>query len=333
MKKQTWALFLIGFGIILGALLLAKADPIEAVKTLVTGSFGSPRAISGTLKETTPLLLAGCAVFLALRAGLFNIGVEGQLVIGACAAAAVGSRVHGLPGFLLGITVATIAGGLWALPAGLIKAYRNGHEVITTIMLNNIAVALTDYLVAGPLRDPKAESPTTVSIPDAGKLRDIISIGDLQVNQALIIGIVIAIGLGIWLKKTTAGYELRATGANPIAAQFAGIKTKRVTISAMAVSGMIAGLAGALQVFAFEGRFYQGFSPGYGFDALGVALLVGSTAWALIPSALFFGALAKGGTALTILGIPKGITSLVVGVVVLCFAAIKYQQRRKPNGD
>ena len=117
-----------------------------------------------------------------------------------------------------------------------------------------------------------------------------------------------------------------------MAAEFAGMKTKKITVSAMVVSGMIAGLAGALQVFAFEGRFYQGFSPGYGFDALGVALLVGSTAWALIPSAIFFGALAKGGTSLTVLGIPKGITSLVVGVVVLCFAAVKYQQRGQKDG-
>ena len=255
MKKQTLALFVSGFLVLLLALVVAKANPIQALQTLATGSLGSPRAISGTLKESTPLLLAGCAVFIALKAGLFNIGVEGQLVVGACAASFVGTHIQGLPGFILGCVVAIIVGGLWALPAGLIKAYRNGHEVITTIMLNNIAVAMTDFLVAGPMRDKAGESASTADIYKSTRLNDLLSIGDLQVNQALIVGIVSAILLGLWLKKTIAGYELRAVGANPVAAEFAGMKTKKITVSAMVVSGMIAGLAGALQVFAFEGRF------------------------------------------------------------------------------
>ena len=336
MKKispQVWIVVAAGIAVILGALVLAKANPAEAIRTLGTGSFGSMRALSGTLKETTPLLVAGCAVYLALQAGLFNIGVEGQLVMGACTAAAVGVKMPTPAGFFVGCAAAMIVGGLWALPAGWIKAYRGGHEVITTIMLNNIAIYLTDALVIGPLKDPAAAYPTTESLSKATRLASAVKANDLQINFALLVGVGIAVGMAIWLKKTKPGYELRATGANATAAKFAGVDTKRVTLSAMVVSGAIGGLAGALMVFAHEFRFYQGFSPGYGFDALGVALLAGGSSFGLLPSALFFGALAKGGTALAALSIPKGITTLTLGVVVLAFAAVRYGRKAKGGGD
>lgn len=312
-----------------GALMIAGVSPAVALSTLAKGSLGSTAALSGTLRETTPLLIAGLAVFLALRAGLFNIGVEGQLIVGACAAAASARLLPGAAGIALAILAGIVAGAIWAWPAGWIRAYRNGHEVITTIMLNNIALFLTDYLVAGPLRDPSIETPTTRLIES--RLPNLIDQPPLTVSFALLIGLLLAIAMTWWFRRTVKGYEFEAVGGNPVAARFAGIDARNVIVRAMTASGGIAGLAGALQVVAYEGRFYSGFSPGYGFDSLGVALLGGGNAVGVIPGSLLFGMLAKGSTSLQIEGVPKGITFVVLGLLVLIAGAIRY--RKEPAID
>lgn len=312
--------------ILAAALFVGQMSPIECIKTLVHGSLGSPSAIADTLRETTPLLIAGLAVFIALRAGLFNIGVEGQLICGALACAYVALRIPNVLGMFLGIIAGMLVGALWALPAGLIKAYRNGHEVITTIMLNNVALYLTSALVSGPLKDKASQDTSTPSVDASTRIPWVYNHPPVQVSAALVLGVIVAIGLAVWLKKTVAGYELQAVGANPTAAKFAGVSTQRVTLLAMTVSGAIGGLAGAVQVLAYEGRFYSGFSPGYGFDALGVALLAGGNAFALLPSSLLFGILSKGGTALQIDGVPKGITTVVLGFLILIAAVIRYRK-------
>ncbi|CAN5424390.1 ABC transporter permease [soil metagenome] len=316
-----------GLALIAGLLLVTHFSPFAAASTLVSGSFGSAHAISGTLRETTPLLFAGLAVFLALRAGLFNIGAEGQLLVGAAATAAVALKIPGFLGIALGLIAGMVAGALWAWPAGLIRAYRNGHEVITTIMLNRVASLATDWLVGsqGPLRDPATGSTTTAVLPHASRLPDLVK-PPLAVSSGLLIGLLLTVALWWWLGRTVSGYELRATGANPIAARFAGIEPKRVMVRAMLASGALAGLGGAVQVLAFEGRFYQGFSPGYGFDALGVALLAGGNALLTIPAALLFGALSQGGTRLGITGVPKEITGVILGVVILIAGALRYRK-------
>lgn len=320
------ALFAGALAILVGALLVAGVGPLDTLTVLVKGSLGSASAIAGTLRETTPLIIAGLAVFVGLRAGLFNIGVEGQLLVGALAATAAGLAVPGPGGILLGIVAGAVAGGLWALPAGWIRAYRNGHEVITTIMLNNIALFFTNWLITGPLKDPGQDSPTTRTLEASTRLPQIIDEPPFTVNVALPLGIAAVCVLAIWLRRTVAGYELQAVGANPTAARFAGIHPRRTMLSAMVGSGAIAGLAGAVQLLSYEGRFYAGFSPGYGFDALGVALLAGSNALGIIPSSLLFGILAKGGTALQIEGVPKGITTVVLGLLILLAAAIRYRK-------
>ncbi len=313
-------------GILAGALLVAGASPGDTLSALLKGSLGSPGAISGTLRETSPLLLAGVAVFLALRAGLFNIGVEGQLLVGAAAGAYVALRLPGPFGMLLALVAGASAGALWAWPAGWIRAYRNGHEVITTIMLNNIAFFLTAALVAGPLKDPGQEAATTAVLPAASRFPNMLNQPPLVVNGALLLGIFFTLGLAWWLSRTVAGYELQAVGANSRAAEFAGVDPRRVMVRAMLASGAVGGMAGALQVVAYEGRFYSGFSPGYGFDALGVALLAGSNALGVIPAGLLFGILSKGGTALQIEGVPKGITTVVLGCLIILAAAIRYRK-------
>jgi general nucleoside transport system permease protein len=293
---------------------------------LLKGSLGSAKAISDTLEAATPLLIAGIAVYLALQAGLFNIGVEGQFTVGACAAAVVVLKVPGLFGVLLALIVGALAGALWALPAGWIKAYRGGHEVITTIMLNSVAAFFTRALVSGPIKDPTGDGTTTPFLDESSAMPAIYSNGSLSISSALVLAILGAAALTFWLRKAVAGYELRVVGVNPTAAANAGIDARKVMLKAMAYSGAIGGIGGAVQVLAFEHRFYDGISSGYGFEAIGVALLAGPIAVGLLPSALLFGVLAKGGNSLQLEGVPKSITMVVLGVLVIIAAALRYRK-------
>ncbi len=209
-------------------------------------------------------------------------------MVRALACVVVALRLPGILGILAGAVVGMTAGALWALPAGLIKAYRNGHEVITTIMLNNVAGLLTAALVAGPFNASRLDSPSTATLPPATRLPALVSQPPFLLNIALPLGLILTALLALWLNRTVAGYELRAVGANPTAARLAGVPTARVTVYAMLGSGALAGLAGAVQALAYQFRYYEGFSPGYGFDALGVALLAGNSAYGVIPAALLF---------------------------------------------
>ncbi len=319
------ALVLVAIALVYGAIVAAGAAPGETFLSLLKGSLGTPGAIEGTLKEFVPLLIAGVAVFLGLKAGLFNIGVEGQFLVGALMCAVVALRVPGIPGIVLGMVAGSAGGALWALPAAWIKAYRNGHEVITTIMLNNIAIQLTTALVVGPFKDPNQQGTSTASLPSTMVLP---SFGTQpKFSIALVFGLLMVVGLWLWLSRTVKGYELQAVGENPRAATLAGVNAKQVILRSLCVSGAVGGLAGALQVLAFEGRFYEGFSSGYGFDALGVALLAGGLPLLLIPSAFVFAVLTKGSTTIQVMqGVPKGISFVILGLLIIIFAAVRYRK-------
>lgn len=336
MNARLIVLVIAAFAMLMGALALVGAAPSDAWHAVISGSFGSSKALSGTIKETTPLLIAGLAVYIALRAGLFNIGVEGQLLVGACAAAAIGLAMPNWVGMVLAVLAAMIAGALWAWPAAAIKVYRGGHEVISTIMLNQLALLLTAFVVKGPLQSPNTESPTTADLAPGVRMPWLIQHGSgrdlMQVNLSILIGVVLLLGFGWWLARTLGGFELKATGANPTAAEFAGVKTKSVMLRSMLFSGAIAGLAGACQVLAYEGRFYPNFSPGYGFDALGVALLAGASPYGVIPAAFVFGILAQGNVQLSLVGIPRGISGILLGILIIVFAAFRYRNVRTSNG-
>jgi simple sugar transport system permease protein len=299
--------------------------PQDALAKLVQGSVGSKNAWNETLKQTAPLIFAGLAVFIALRAGLFNIGAEGQILVGALATTVVALNVEGPAGAILGIHAGVVAGALWALPAGWIKAYRNGHEVISTIMLNNVAAVFALYVVNGPLRHTGS---STAEIDPSGWIQPIYSDPPFRFSPIILLAIALVAITAYWLRKTVSGYELKACGANPRAAQFAGIDTKRTTLRAMGLSGGIAGLAGSLQVLAYEHNFFAGFSSNYGFDALGVALLAGNSPWGVVPSGFLFGALSKGTSSLQIIGVPKGLSGMLLAVLIIVFAA--YRFRRVP---
>ncbi|MBL8047658.1 MAG: ABC transporter permease [Chthonomonas sp.] len=332
MKNLNWRLIWLVLGtlaVICAVILLAGKSPIEVVERMIRGSLGTPRVRSETLKETTPLLIAGLGVFIALRAGLFNIGVEGQLVAGACTTAVIAYRVPGPMGIGLAIAAAIAVGVLAALLPALIRIYRGGHEVITTIMLNNIIIQITTALANGPLKAAGQDSSYTAKLADSSMLSPIFRSGPFVIHPSLILGLLMVIGFAVWMKKSIGGYELNAVGANRTAAEFAGISSKAVMLRAFLTSGALAGLAGALIVLSTEGRFYAGFSPGYGFDALGVALLAGPTALGLIPAALGFGLLTVSQSALIQIGISKGLTGVLLGCLIIVLAAFRYREIKK----
>ncbi len=315
------------FGFVLLVLSMTGVAPPDAFRELVSGSLGSKGAWRNTLRETTPLLVCGIAVLVALKAGLFNIGADGQLLVGAMVATGTALTVAGPWGVALAALSGALAGALWALPAGWIRAYRGGHEVITTIMLNNVAAFLCRAMVNGPMKAPGQQSPTTDVLPAASRMPWLVQSPPFRANLALLVGVALVPLVWLWLRETVSGYELAATGSNATAAKVAGVDVPRVAVRAMALSGALAGLAGAMQVLAYEHRFYDGFSPGYGFDALGVALLSGGSAWGLLPSALLFGVLSQGATAVQLLGVPKGIGGVMLGLLIVVFAAFRYRRR------
>jgi len=332
MNVRLLALLVGSVALMVLTVLAAGVTPSQTFMELVAGSVGSAGAWSGTLRETTPLLITGAAVYLALRAGLFNIGAEGQLLVGAMAAAWCGLRWEGWLGVVSGMAVGVFAGALWAAPAGLIRAYRGGHEVISTIMLNNIAFYLTTAMVAGPLKDPTQQGSTTAQLAENTHMPWLLSSPPLWISSSLLVGLCLIVALAVWLGRTVPGFEFQLVGANPRAAEYGGVRTPGVLVRAMCLSGGLAGLAGALQVLSFEGRFYEGFSSGYGFDALGVAILAGATPWGILPSALLFGVLNQGMVSVQLLGVPKGLNGIALGLLIIVFAAFRYRRRAANAG-
>ncbi|HXH61099.1 MAG TPA: hypothetical protein VNI20_07050, partial [Fimbriimonadaceae bacterium] len=221
MKALGWkqiVLALASFTFVAACLILIKVMPLDAVSEMIHGSMGTASGWNETLKQATPLLIAGLAVYVALRAGLFNIGAEGQLMMGALCATAVALNVTGILGILLAIVAGTIAGALWAWPAGLIKAYRNGHEVITTIMLNNVAAFLSAWVIAGPLKSSIGLTTSTERVSESVWMPSLISDPPFHLNLVVVLAVVLVGVTAWWMRRTVAGFELSATGANPKAA-------------------------------------------------------------------------------------------------------------------
>jgi ABC-type uncharacterized transport system permease subunit len=327
-------------GLLLLLLMVAGVKPIDVIKSFIEGSTGIGMegqgfkgwgALSELLRRCVPLIITGLAVFLGLQAGLFNIGAEGQLRIGGIAAIWAGLTfgIGGPLGILAACAAGVVAGLLWALPAGIIKAWRGGHEVITTIMLNNIAGHLTKYLIAGPMQAVKGGEAATKLLPEGQWLHTVGRQGEtLVIYPALFVGLALCSAGSWWLLRTSFGFELRATGANPVAARFAGVNVKRMLLWAMCLSGAIAGLAGALHALGQEHRFTEGFSPGFGFDSLGVALLAGKTPLGVIPAALLFAFIDQGAVRSQIHdGLPKEVSAVIQGLVILVVAVIRWRKK------
>jgi ABC-type uncharacterized transport system permease subunit len=309
---------------------LAGGNPIFAYVGLFQGAFGSAKALSETGVWATPYIFAGLAVALAFKGGLFNIGAEGQLAVGAVVSAWIGYALPGLLGISLpaiihiplAVGLGALMGALWAAIPGFLKAYTGGHEVINTIMMNYIGLNLVQFLLNGPMKDPDPRniSARTPFIAESARIPPIFP--DLRIHWGFVLALVVAFIIWWLLWKTTTGFEIRTVGANPDGAKYAGINVKRTLILTMGISGFLAGMAGAIEVTALNYRHELGFSIGYGFDSIAIALLGKTHPLGVVIAAILFGALRNGATRMQFMTqIPVDVISLIQALILLFVAA------------
>jgi general nucleoside transport system permease protein len=303
-------------------LLVSGVNPIQAYLALLQGSFGSIQAFGRTLEKATPLLFSGLAVAFAFKAGLFNIGAQGQLLLGAITAAVVGFAVKGLP-LVIHLPLALLAGGLvgalyGAIP-GALKAYTGAHEVIVTIMLNYIAINLTDYLADGPLKDI-AGGNVIARTPEILATARIPILGGIPLGFFL--AVIAAFVVSWLLMQTTFGYEIRTVGYNPHAARYAGMKVAQTIILTMAFSGFLAGLGGAVETQGVVFRYQPGFNTGLGFDGITVALLANTNPIGVIFSSILVGAMKAGASQMQFsANVAKEIVDVILALILFFISA------------
>ncbi len=318
------------FGVGSLAMLLAHVSPAGGFGALFDGAFGTRAEFDETLVQTTNLLFPALGIAVAFRAGLFNIGAEGQLILGGFAAGWLGAQLP-LPGYLavpLVLLAGALAGGVWGAIPGFLRARFGANEVIATLMLNVVAVLLATYLVTGPLAQAGGGAQETASLPKAAQLPDLIA--DSRLTWAFVVALVAAFAVRWLLYKTVFGYELRAAGEAPEAAKRAGIDLGRTAFVAMALSGALAGLGGATIVAGVLHRFNTGLSPGYGFIAIAVALVGNLDPLWIVVASLAFGMLQSGGIAMQAeAGVPREVVSLVTGLVIIALAGRRYVASRR----
>ena len=319
--------------LILGALIMlaTSVPPANIVRSfiaLANGSLGSMSAVSETLTSSIPLVLSGLGIGLAFRAGLFNIGAEGQIIIGGLAAVIAGFAITGLPVYIhlpLVLAIGALAGALYAALAGFLRAATGAHEVISTIMLNLIAFRLLDYVLRQPSVQKEGRSdPISKAVLDSAELPRLLSFLDpnLRVHAGLAIMLVSVVVIYWLLYRSKLGFAFRVSGENPDAAKYAGIRAGLTILLAMGVAGALAGLAGATQITGVLGRASPGFSAGIGFDAIAVALLGRSHPLGILLAGLLFGALEAGGRQMQVdAGVSLDLIGIVQALIIVFVAA------------
>jgi ABC-type uncharacterized transport system permease subunit len=321
-------------------LLLAVGFPIgRGLEALWAGSFGSWYAFtSATLVRAVPLMLTGGAVALAFRGGVFNIGGEGQLLAGAAIAAAVAlvvpaGRMVAPIGIAVALLAAAIGGALWAGVAAFLRARYGVLEVISTIMLNFIALHVVSYLVRGPLQEPTRVFPQSATIAEALHLPRIAGAGRL--HAGFLLALVLVVVAGWVLRHTAAGFRLVATGESPTAAASAGgIDVRATTTGVFLLSGALAGLAGGVEVLGVTFALYENISPGYGYTAIAVALLARLDPWRVVVTAVLFGALEAGAGAMQRdAGVPSTLVSVIEAALILAVVAVQSIRSRHQAAD
>ena len=320
-------------------------DILEAIGRALGGEGLDPilRAVRGpsdSMVQSVPYIFAGLAVALGFRAGLFNIGAEGQIGIGWIAAVIVGFSFRGLPMIIhlpLAIVVGAIAGGLWAAIAGFLRARTGAHEVITTIMLNYISFRLSEWLLCGPLEFTRGTC-RTQEIAESAYLPRFLS-HPVTLHWGFVLALAAAVAVGWFLFKTTWGYELRTVGANPNAARYGGMSVTRTWVLAMFLSGCLAGLAGVSQGLGISHNAALGFQAGYGFDAIALALLGKSHPAGVVAAAIIFGVLRAGAARMqSVAGVPTEIVQIIQALVIVFIAApaiiraiYRFRERRRED--
>lgn len=309
LKPVLSAVIALVIGLAFGLLVakFAGESPLHVLQVLVKSAFGTRYDLGVTLFYATPLIFCGLSVAIAFHAGLFNIGAEGQLTLGALAAAVFGALVPHLPLFvapLCATIVAMMVGGFWAWIAGWLRAHRGSHEVINTIMLNFIAFALASYVTTNLIQNSKNQNPETADMGDAYFVRAYDPVakffGDAPAGSAFLLAILMALVLWFVLWKTSFGFQIRATGENEVAAKFAGIPVAKIRRRAMWMAGALAGMVAYGEVCGNAARFRLGFSADYGFIGIAVALLAQNNPIGIIFTGILFAALHKGAADLDI---------------------------------
>jgi ABC-type uncharacterized transport system permease subunit len=321
--KPLWGLLsslgLAGFLAIALSLVITRA-PFAIVAAFYQGAWGNMAAALTTLNKITPLMLTGLAVALTYRVGLLNIGCEGQLTLGALAAASFAVALRGFPPLLLApltLGAGALAGAVWAYPAVWLRQRRDIHEVISTLLLNYVALFLADYLVRGPLGDGSAMA-RSPEIPVGAAWPLILEVGTAGITLAPFMVLLLSLLVQVWLSRTVWGFEVTATGTNMAAAQRAGIAVQAWRRRLFVASGALAGLAGALEVVAVHHRFYAAFSPGYGYDGITVAFLVNACPGWLWVSSLLLASLRAADKWLQLaLGISPNVVWIIAAVLLL----------------
>lgn len=307
--------------LLLGAILIAIAgiNPVDAYAALLEGAFGSLSGLGITLQKTVPLLFAGLGVAFAFRCGLFNIGGEGQLYIGALFGGVVALTFTGLPAPVLlpAVLLASfIGGGIWGAIPGLLRAKWNMSEIITTILMNYIGFWFVSFMLHGPLQESRGYYPQSEILPGASWLPIIWPAA--RVHLGLVLALLAAAGVYVVLWRTTIGYQIRAVGSNRRAAEYSGIPVVRSMVLAMFVSGGLMGLAGAAEILGVQHRLSDFFSPGYGFDGIAVALLGYTHPVGVALAAVFFGGLRAGFNAIQRTeGLPLAMAQVVQGLTLI----------------
>lgn len=316
-------------GFVIGAIFLAVAgiSPAAAYGKLLDGVFGKPKFMVWTLVYASPLIFTGLSVAFSLRTGVFNIGAEGQFVVGAMAACACGILLK-LPPVLHAIVcvlAAAAAGFLWSYLVGILKVKRGIHEVLSFIMFNWIAFYLSNFLVNTQTLHKEGSGEATKNVLDSARL--LFPEGMLKAldcngaNWGFILAIIAAVAMWIIIEKTTLGYRLKAVGFNRDAATFGGINADRSILTALGISGALAGIGGAVQVLGMSGRISQfAGQEGYGFEGITVALIAGSNPLGCIFSGIFYGAMKYGGSKLTMVGAPEEVIDIIMGCVIIFIA-------------
>ena len=318
---------------LIGALIMiatsvAPATILQSFVAMARGSLGSMHALSETVTAAIPLVLSGLGIGLAFRAGLFNIGAEGQMVVGGLATAVASFAITGLPIWIhlpLALVIGLSVGALYAGIAGILKAATGAHEVISTIMLNLISFRLLDYVLRQPVIQKEGRSdPISKAVLETAELPRLLAFidGNLRLHAGLFI-MLLAVALVYWLLfRSKLGFAFRISGENPGAARYAGIHAGLTVVLAMAIAGALAGLAGATQISGVLGRATPGFTAGIGFDAIAVALLGRSHPVGILLAGLLFGALEAGGRQMQVdAGVSIDLIGIIQALIIIFVAA------------
>jgi general nucleoside transport system permease protein len=309
-------------------ILAAKASPTAVAAALLRGAFGSKDSLANTLIQTTPLLLTGLGVGLAFKGKLFNIGAEGQFLLGAIFAIWAGTQK--LPTALLlplALASGALGGALWAGLAAALKLWRGVQEVLSTLLLNFVAIQLVAWMVRGPLQEALKQYPQSDKLPLAGRLAFLWP--GTQLHQGFLLALVLAIVVWAYLSKTAAGFALRAVGAGAEAAEAAGISVAKTTWGTFLLSGALSGLAGAIQICGVTYFLADPYSKGYGYTAIAVALLANLSPLWTILTALFFGALTAGATEVQSAGVSSVVIQVLQAVTLLTVLTYGWLKERE----